>query len=94
MQKVRSLSISKATLTSKGQITIPREVREQLGLSVGDELLLEVEEDTIRLRILKPRPLGELKGSLSAKHPYPGKEGEREAARRSAVRRVLLGEGA
>lgn len=85
--------MSKATLTSKGQITIPKEVREQLGLRVGDKLLFEVEEDTIRLRVLKSRPLGELKGSLPAKHPYPGKEGEREAARRSAVRRVL-GEGA
>ena len=85
--------MSKATLTSKGQITIPREVREQLGLKVGDKLLFEVDEDTIRLRVLKSRPLGELKGSLPAKHPYPGKEGEREAARHSAVRRVL-GEGA
>ena len=85
--------MSKATLTSKGQITIPRGVREHLGLKVGDKLLFEVEEDTIRLRVLKSRPLGELKGSLPAKHPYPGKEGEREAARRSAVRRVL-GEGA
>ncbi len=85
--------MSKATLTSKGQITIPREVREQLGLNVGDKLLFEVEEDTIRLRFLKSRPLGELKGSLPAKQPYPGKYGEREAVRRSAVRRVL-GEGA
>jgi len=85
--------MNKATLTSKGQITIPREVREQLGLNVGDKLLFEVEEDTIRLRVLKSRPLGELKGSLPAEHPYPGKEGEREAVRRSAVRRVL-GEGA
>lgn len=84
--------MSKATLTSKGQVTIPREVREQLGLNVGDKLLFEVEEDTIRLRVLKLRPLGELKGSLPAKHPYPGKEGEREAARRSVGGRVL-GEG-
>ncbi len=81
--------MSKATLTSKGQITIPREVREQLGLNVGDKLLFEVEEDAIRLRVLKPRSLEELKGSLPPKHPYPGKEGEREAARRSVVRRVL-----
>jgi antitoxin PrlF len=85
--------MSKATLTSKGQITIPREVREKLGLNVGDKLLFEVEGDTIRLRVLKPTSLGELKGSLPATRPYPGKEGEREAARRSAVRRVF-GEGA
>ncbi len=85
----RNLDMSKARLTSKCQITIPREAREQLGLKAGDKLLFEVEEDTVRLKVLKPRPLGEFKGSLPAKHPYPGKEGEREAARRSAVRRVL-----
>lgn len=81
--------MSKAKLTSKGQITIPRDVREQLGLKVGDRLLFEVEGESIRLRVLKSSALGDLKGSLPAKRPYPGKEGEREAARRSVSRRVL-----
>jgi AbrB family looped-hinge helix DNA binding protein len=85
--------MSKATLTSKGQVTVPREIRERLGLSAGDKLLFEVEDGSIRLKVLKSRSLGELQGSLPAKHPYPGKEGEREAARRSVGRRTL-GEGA
>lgn len=83
--------MSKATLTSKGQITIPRDVREQLGLNAGDKLLFEVEGESVRLRVLKPSSLGDLKGSLPAKRPYPGREGEREAARRSVARRVLGG---
>lgn len=29
----------KSTVTSKGQITIPKEVRERLGLKVGDKLV-------------------------------------------------------
>lgn len=81
--------MSKATLSSKGQITIPRQVREQLGLSMGDKLLFEVEEGDIRLRVLKSTSLDDLQGSLPAKHSYVGGEGEREAARRSVVRRVL-----
>lgn len=85
--------MSKATLTSKGQITVPREIREELGLSAGDKLLFEVEEGAIRLKVSKPRPLEELRGSLPARRAYPGKEEEREAARRSVGRRVL-GEGA
>jgi AbrB family looped-hinge helix DNA binding protein len=34
-----------ATLTSKGQITIPREVRARLGVEEGDKLEFLVEED-------------------------------------------------
>ena len=31
----------KATLTSKGQITIPKEVREKMGISTGESLSFE-----------------------------------------------------
>jgi len=45
-------------LTSKGQMTIPVEVRRRLGLEEGDALILTVHEDEIRLRKLEPfRPL-------------------------------------
>lgn len=40
-----------ATLSSKGQITIPREIRERLGLEDGDKLEFLVAEDgSVRLR--------------------------------------------
>lgn len=40
-----------ATLTSKGQITIPREVRVELGLEEGDRLEFTIEGDgSVRLR--------------------------------------------
>lgn len=81
--------MSKSTLTSKGQITVPREIREELGLRAGDKLLFEVEDGNILLKVLKQKPLEELWGSLPARRSYPGKEGEREAARRSAGRRIL-----
>lgn len=39
--------MSTATLTSKGQVTIPKEVRDALGLETGDRLVFEVREDGI-----------------------------------------------
>ena len=82
--------MAKATLTSKGQLTVPKEVRERLGLRVGDRLVFELlEEGSVRLKVERRRTLGELKGSLPARRQYPGKEGEREAAREWAVREAL-----
>lgn len=79
----------KATLTSKGQLTIPKEVRERLDLRTGDRLVFELEEDSVRLNVERRRTLEELKGSLPAGRRYPGKEAEREAARERAVRGAL-----
>ncbi len=43
--------MSGTTLTSKGQLTLPKEVRDRLGLKVGDRFDCEVSgEDEITLR--------------------------------------------
>ncbi len=39
-----------ATVTSKGQITLPREVRDALGLKAGSEVAFEITPDGVRLR--------------------------------------------
>lgn len=36
-----------ATVTSKGQITIPVEIRKSLGLNEGDQVVFEVDEEAI-----------------------------------------------
>jgi antitoxin PrlF len=41
----------KAKVTSKGQITIPKEVRRALGVREGDSLLFEVDEDDEQVRV-------------------------------------------
>ena len=37
-------------ITSKGQVTIPQEIRERLGLLPHSEVEFEVEGDTVRIR--------------------------------------------
>jgi AbrB family looped-hinge helix DNA binding protein len=44
-----------STLTSKGQITLPKAIRDQLGLDAGSQLHFELLPDgTIRARAVKP----------------------------------------
>jgi antitoxin PrlF len=50
-----------AKLTSKGQTTIPREVRDKLALRPGDVIVFEIEGDVVRLRKVEPLDLGYLR---------------------------------
>jgi len=47
--------MAKSTLTSKGRITIPKVIREQLGLSAGDRLIFEIGESGSVL--MEPEPV-------------------------------------
>lgn len=62
----------RARITSKGQITIPAPVREQLGLRTGDEI--DFEPKMLRFSAA-PRPrLSDLYGILAPKHPRTDEE--------------------
>jgi len=57
--------MASSTLTSKGQITIPREVRDGLGLREGDRVVFQFDDHgNLLLRQETSRPLGRLPGLL------------------------------
>jgi antitoxin PrlF len=60
-----------ATLTSKGQITLPKEIRDRLGLDAGSMLDFQVLPDnTISARAVKP-DARRVRGLLKSPHAGP-----------------------
>ncbi len=53
------------TLTSKGQVTVPREIRDRLGLKSGDKMAFTLLSDGTVVMRPKTRRLADLAGSLS-----------------------------
>lgn len=57
------MEIKKCKISTKGQLTIPKDIREKLKLHEGDEVILYIQDDGI---IIKPKTahLGMLRGLL------------------------------
>jgi AbrB family looped-hinge helix DNA binding protein len=80
------------TVSSKGQITLPRFVREALGLKAGSTVSLRLEEGELRLR---PAPAGtarRLAGSLR-RYAKPGAAKAVRAHVKREVARAAAAEG-
>lgn len=59
--------MAESTVTSKGQITIPKLVRERLRLEAGDRVYFDVQDDGTVLMIARNQPLESLFGLLKDK---------------------------
>jgi AbrB family looped-hinge helix DNA binding protein len=53
------------TLTSKGQVTVPREIRDRLGLKSGDKIAFTLLSDGTVIMRPKTRRLADLAGMLT-----------------------------
>jgi antitoxin PrlF len=65
--------MAESTVTSKGQITIPKVVREALHLEVGDKVYFDVKQDGTVVLMARNEPVeslfGLLKGKARLKNP-------------------------
>ncbi len=61
------MEVSVGTVTSKGQVTIPKEIRETLGVIEGDKLIFLVEGDKVVLRKVGSEKLTDI---LSRRRPW------------------------
>lgn len=85
--QTRSKDMSTATLTSKGRITIPRDVRERLRVQPGDRLEFVMKDDGV---ILRPatRKVTDIKGFFpKPKRPFSLEEMDRAIRRRAGSNR-------
>lgn len=58
MTEVRAIALGKATVTSKGQLTIPVRARRAMGLDTGDRVVFEPHPQGVLIRkALGPRDL-------------------------------------
>lgn len=53
------------TMTTKGQVTVPREIRDRLGLKSGDKMAFTMLSDGTIVMRPKTRRLADLAGSLT-----------------------------
>jgi len=82
-----------ATITSKGQITIPKEIRDALRLEQNDKVAIIVEEDTA---VIKPIRGNILDIGASIKIPAKEKPIDFKKARKETIKRIAkhaAGEG-
>ena len=64
---------AESTLTSKGQTTIPKEIRERLGMKAGDRMTFTLLPEGVVLLRVKNRSIMSLAGALHRKgrKPHP-----------------------
>lgn len=75
-----------ARVTSKGQVTVPKAIRETLGARRGDLLIFAAHPDgRVELRRLPGRSLSQLHGALAVARSVP------HAQERKRYRRALAG---
>jgi antitoxin PrlF len=78
--------MASAAITSKGQITVPKEIRDVLGVRPGDRLAFRALEDGTVVVEAETVDLMTLRGALKARRKGVTVEAMNEAIRRSAGR--------
>jgi len=75
-------------LSSKGQVVIPEEVRNDLGLSEGDQFVVIGQGDAVILKVIAPPELEEFQGLLRQARAEAKKAGIKKADLKSAIAKV------
>jgi AbrB family looped-hinge helix DNA binding protein len=79
--------MQKTKITFKGQVTIPKKIRNALSIKEGDSVIFSVEGDHAVVRPIKKKALVDFYGSFPATKPYVGLEVVRKEVHGKIARR-------
>ena len=79
---------STTTLSSRGQVLIPEEIRVRLGLTTGTRFVVVAEGDVVVFKVLEAPKADEFAGLVAQARAAAHEEGLRVADVRRAVREV------
>lgn len=74
-------------ITKKGQVTLPKKIREELGVKEGDEVIFELKGKAIKLRKIERKSLLSLGGI--AKGRALGKGDERAYVKKAIAKKIV-----
>lgn len=86
------MTVRIAKVTSKGQVTIPKPIREELGIGDQDRLLFTVEAGRLIATPMSSQALSDLYRSLPASKRYPGRQQIREELAKDLGKKMARGE--
>jgi len=85
--------IYRTNLASRGQLTLPKEIRNKFGIKEGDQITFEVTGDSIELKVVPRMSVDELFDSLPGVDvPYLGPQKERQVMRERHLKRQAKGQ--
>ena len=76
------------TLSSKGQVVIPEEIRERLGLKAGAQFVVVADRDVVIFKVLDPPALREFAPLMARARQAARRAGLRQADIATAISRV------
>ena len=80
--------VSTTKLSSRGQVVIPEEIRQRLGLEEGDQFVVLGDADSVVLKRIQPPSLKEFDALLIRARKAAKKAGLQEKDIAAAIRRV------
>ena len=84
----KTIGVETTTLSSRGQLVLPLDVRKKLNLAEGDKFIVMAEEDTVVLKALRPIAKEKFDAMLKATREAVKKSGFTEKDLEKAVLKV------